>query len=101
MKKFVYFGPLMILGVGMWWTTQVFSAPTLLYCLGFSLFMLLLLSIPSFLLAGGLRLLSKKQVTNEDGETEDVKRNFWYLYCLYSTLFGVALFTYLVLTREA
>jgi len=100
MKKLVYLGPLMILGLGMWWTTQVFKEPTIMYCLGFSFFMLFLLSIPSFLLAGGFRIFSKKKVTNEEGETEKQKRNFWYLYSLYTTVFGIAMFTYLVLTRE-
>ena len=100
MKKLIYLGPLMILGLGMWWTTQVFLAPTILYCLGFSFFMLLLLSIPSFLLAGGLRMFAKKKVANEVGEVEKQKRNFWYLYCLYTSVFGIGLFTYLILTRQ-
>lgn len=93
MKALVYFGPLVILSVGYFWSVHI-NAGTFLPNLLFSTFMLIILAIPSFLLAGGHKLFSKKKVTIDENNEEVIgkKRSYWFLFCLWVTILGIALY---------
>ena len=93
MKKAVYFGPLVILIAGYFWSDHINNG-SLTYNLVFSLFLFIVLAIPSFLLAGGHKLFSKRKVTiNEDNETVvGKKKSYWFLFSLWVTILGLGLF---------
>ena len=92
MKKLVYFGPLLIWGYGIFWTTLTFTDPSIVWCLFWGFVLFLIAAVPAFLIAGGAKMFSKKP--KEDGEK---KSSYWYYFSLYTTIIGILLFSAMVL----
>jgi hypothetical protein len=93
MKKTVYFGPILILAVGYFWSDHI-NEGTFVPNILFSIFMFVILAIPSFLLAGGHKLFSKKEVTLDENNESIVgkKKSYWFLFSLWVTILGIGLY---------
>ena len=93
MKKLVYFGPLAVLVAGYFWSDHI-NQGSFVYNLLFAVFLFIVIALPSFLLAGGHKLFSKKKVTlNEENEkVVGKKKAYWFLFSLYVTILGLILF---------
>ena len=99
-------GLLLLIVLGFYWSTVINPGQNAAHHFGFGLGMFLIPAIPSFIIAGIHRSMSKKKAQELDfgtldGEEPKMKKtSYWIYFSSYCTALGLALFLILIMGKE-
>ena len=102
-KNLIHIGPILVAGMGVYWSSLINPGATLKYNIAFGLAITLIPILLSFFLAGMHRGVTKKKIVGEvaEGQEPSIKKtSYWYYFSLYCTLLGLILYSIFFLTRE-